>query len=63
MGRYAVAAKLRRPELDRYFDPLKAVCGKQQGERVGDDGGLDAQVMREGRRYSCGPHGLGSGTE
>ena len=48
MGSYAVAAKLGRPELDRHFDLLKAVSGKPQGKRVGDDGGLDARVMREG---------------
>ena len=48
MRYYAVAAKLGRPELDRHFDPLKAVSSKQQGKRVDDDGGLDARVMREG---------------
>jgi hypothetical protein len=48
MGSYSVAAKLGRPELDRQFDALKAVCGKPQGKRVDDDGGLDARVMREG---------------
>jgi hypothetical protein len=47
MGSYAVAAKLGRPELDRHFDLLKAVSGKPQGKRVGDDGGLDVRVMRE----------------
>jgi hypothetical protein len=41
------AAELRRPELDRHFDRLKAVGGKQQGKRVDDDGGLDARVMGE----------------
>jgi hypothetical protein len=44
---YPVAAKLGPPELDRHFDPLKAVGGKQQGKRVGDDRGLDARVMGE----------------
>src|SRR6516165_5376383 len=47
IGRYAVAATLRRPELDRLLDPLKAVSGKHQGKRVGEDGGLDARVMGE----------------
>src|ERR1700757_4000837 len=45
--RYAVAATLRRPELDRHFDPLKAVSGKHQGKRVDEDGGFDARVMGE----------------
>jgi hypothetical protein len=45
LGRYAVAATLRRPELDRHFDPLKAVSGEHQGKRVDEDGGFDARVM------------------
>ena len=46
-GRYAVAATLRRPELDRLLDPLKAVSGKHQGKRIDKDGGFDARVMGE----------------
>ena len=45
--RYAVAATLRRPELDRHFDPLKALSGKHQGERVDEAGGFDARIMGE----------------
>ena len=45
--RHAVAAKLRRSELDRHFDRLKAVGGEQQGKRVDDDGSLDARITRE----------------
>jgi hypothetical protein len=48
MRYYAVAAKLGRPELDRHFDPLKAVSSKQQGKRV-DDAVAEAKVL-VGRR-------------
>src|SRR5262249_2855872 len=47
IGRYAVAAALRRPELDWHFDPLKAVSGEYQGERSGEDGSSDPRVMGE----------------
>ncbi len=48
MGQHAVATELRRPQLHRDPDRGKAVGGKHDGERVGDDGGLDARIVRQG---------------
>jgi hypothetical protein len=34
----------RRPQLNRNLDRDKAIGGKEDGERINDDGGLDPRV-------------------
>ena len=50
MRQHAVAAELRRPQLNRYLDVAETIGGKEHAERVGDDGGLDARIVRHGPR-------------
>src|ERR1700687_3899976 len=47
MGQYAVATALRRPQLNRNLDRRKTISGKEDGERINNDGGLDPRVLRE----------------
>ena len=51
MGQYAVATALRRPQLNRNLDRRKTISGKEDGERINNDGGLDQRVLRERLRW------------
>src|SRR6202022_3966858 len=56
--RHAVAAVLRSPELDRHHHAPEAVGTEEDGERIDDDGGLEARVMDERRRRQFAPADL-----
>src|SRR6267154_450241 len=45
MRQHAVAAELRRPYLNRNPDSTETIGGKEHGERIGDDGGLDPRIV------------------
>src|ERR1700732_69006 len=47
MGKHAITTALRLPKLYRHRDGRIAGAGKDNRQRVGDDGGPDPRIVRE----------------